>query len=241
MASPDGGQISQDDTAFAAAREQMVERQLVARGVRDPRVLAAMRKVPREAFLPELLHDFAYDDAPVPIAAEQTMSQPYIVAFMTEALQLQGGEHVLEVGAGSGYAAAVLAEIAGDVTTVERIGALADAAAATLAGLGYRNVDVRQGDGTRGWLDHAPYDAIVVTAGGPQVPESLKAQLKIGGRLVIPVGADQSTQQLVRLTRVGEGDYRSERLANVRFVPLLGDEGWEAPAPGRSRRARKPK
>ena len=223
--------------SFAVLRELMVERQIAARGVHDPRVLAAMRKVPREAFLPEPMRDLAYEDAPVPIAAEQTMSQPYIVALMVEALLLQGGDNVLEIGAGSGYAAAVLAEIAGHVTTVERIAALADAAAARLAALGYGDVDVHCGDGTRGWPAAAPYDAIVVAAGGPQVPESLKAQLKIGGRLVMPVGADQHAQQLVRLTRLGEADFKREHLGDVRFVPLLGAEGWHQPEPaGRTAR-----
>ncbi|NEW89257.1 MULTISPECIES: protein-L-isoaspartate(D-aspartate) O-methyltransferase [Rhodopseudomonas] len=217
--------------SFAVLRELMVERQIVARGVHDPRVLAAMRKVPREAFLPEPMRDLAYEDAPVPIAGEQTMSQPYIVALMMEALLLQGGDNVLEIGTGSGYAAAVLGEIAGHVATVERIATLADTAAAKLAELGYVDVHVHQGDGTRGWPPDAPYDAIVVAAGGPQVPDSLKAQLKIGGRLVMPVGADQHAQQLVRLTRLGEADFKQDRLGDVRFVPLLGAEGWQRVEP----------
>ena len=148
-----------------------------------------MRTVPREAFLPQQLHEFAYEDWPLPIEEGQTISQPYIVAFMTEALALAGGEKVLEIGTGSGYAAAVLAEIAGEVYTVERIGQLAEKAASTLADLGYDNVHVLHGDGTKGWPDHAPYDGIIVAAGGPKIPDSLKEQLKIGGRLVIPVGA----------------------------------------------------
>jgi protein-L-isoaspartate(D-aspartate) O-methyltransferase len=223
--------ISDDATGFAAQRERMVARQIVARGVRDPLVLAAMRQVPREAFLPERVRDLAYDDSPLPIGHGQTISQPYIVAAMIEALQLNGGERVLEIGAGSGYAAAVLAQIAGEVTTIERIGALADRAAAALAALGFGNVQVRQGDGSRGWPPGAPYDAIVVAAGGPHLPESLKAQLAIGGRLVMPVGADQSAQQLVRLTRRSVADVRCEPLADVRFVPLIGDEGWASVAP----------
>ena len=145
---------------------------------------------------------------------------------MAEALLLKGGEKVLEIGAGSGYAAAVFSEIAAHVYTVERLGQLADKAASTLADLGYNNVHVLHGDGTRGWHEHAPYDAIVVAAGGPQVPESLKAQLKIGGRLVIPVGADQRAQELVRVTRISKSEYRSEDIADVRFVPLIGEEGW---------------
>ena len=160
---------------FAKLRREMVEEAIMGRGVRSPLVLNAMRKVPREEFLPEQLHEFAYEDAPLPIAEEQTISQPYIVAYMTEALDLQGGESVLEIGAGSGYAAAVLAEIADQVFTVERIGQLAEKAAARLAGLGYDNVHVLHGDGTRGWPEHAPFDAIIVAAGGPRVPGILEA------------------------------------------------------------------
>ena len=213
--------------SFALLREEMVEHNIAARGVRDELVLEAMRKVPRELFLPKNLREFAYEDSPLPIAGEQTISQPYIVAFMAEALMLRGGEKVLEIGAGSGYAAAVLSEIAANVYTVERLGQLADKAAATLADLGYDNVHVLHGDGTKGWPEHAPYDAIVVAAGGPQVPESLKEQLKIGGRLVIPVGADQRAQELVRATRISTSEYLSEDIADVRFVPLIGEEGWE--------------
>lgn len=204
----------------------MVEKAIFARGVRSQEVLNAMRNVPRERFLPTRLREFAYEDTPLPIAEGQTISQPYIVALMTEALLLRGGEKVLEIGTGSGYAAAVLSEIAADVYTVERHGALAENAATTLADLGYDNVHVRHGDGTRGWPEHAPYDAIVVTAGGPSIPESLKNQLKIGGRMVIPVGSDRSVQELIRVTRVSEKEYRREDLADVRFVPLLGEEGW---------------
>jgi protein-L-isoaspartate(D-aspartate) O-methyltransferase len=215
---------------FARLREEMVDHHIFARGVRSPRVLEAMRKVPREAFLPHDLHEFAYEDAPLPIAAEQTISQPYIVALMTDALALEGGEKVLEIGTGSGYAAAVLAEIAGEVYTVERIGQLAEKAAAVLSGLGYHNIHLLHGDGTRGWPDHAPYDAITVAAGGPKVPEALRAQLKVGGRLVIPVGSDARAQELVRITRVSQDEYKREDLADVTFVPLLGQEGWQVPA-----------
>jgi protein-L-isoaspartate(D-aspartate) O-methyltransferase len=213
-------------TPFASRRKDMVARDIAARGVRSALVLDAMGKVPRELFVPEKLREFAYEDWPLPIAGEQTISQPYIVAYMAEALALRGGETILEIGAGSGYAAAVLSEIAARVYTVERLAQLAETAATTLADLGYDNVNVLHGDGTRGWPEHAPYDAIVVAAGGRQVPESLKAQLTIGGRLVIPVGADQHSQELVRVTRVSEKEYRSEALADVRFVPLLGEEGW---------------
>jgi protein-L-isoaspartate(D-aspartate) O-methyltransferase len=234
---------SSEMTSFPSLRKRMVERDIATRGVRDELVLDAMRKVPRELFLPKNLREFAYEDSPLPIAGEQTISQPYIVAFMTEALMLKGGEKVLEIGAGSGYAAAVLSEIAANVYTVERLGPLAKKAAETLAEIGYDNVHVLHGDGTRGWPEHAPYDAIVVAAGGPQVPESLKEQLKIGGRLVIPVGADQRSQELVRVARVSANDYRSEDIADVRFVPLIGEEGWEttrADCPARARRVSRP-
>ena len=234
---------SSEMTSFPSLRKRMVERDIAARGVRDELVLDAMRKVPRELFLPKNLREFAYEDSPLPIAGEQTISQPYIVAFMTEALMLKGGEKVLEIGAGSGYAAAVLSEIAANVYTVERLGPLAEKASVLLAELGYDNVHVLHGDGTKGWPEHAPYDAIVVAAGGPQVPESLKEQLKVGGRLVIPVGADQRSQELVRVTRVSANEYRSEDIADVRFVPLIGEEGWETArgdSPARARRAPRP-
>jgi len=211
---------------FKKQREEMVEKAIHARGVRSESVLKAMRRVPRESFLPSHLREFAYEDTPLPIEEGQTISQPYIVAFMTEALVLRGGEKVLEIGTGSGYAAAVLSEIAANVYTVERHGPLAEKAAVTLADLGYDNVHVLHGDGTRGWPAHAPFDAIIVAAGGPTIPESLKSQLKIGGRLVIPVGSDQRAQELVRVTRTSQNQYRREDLADVRFVPLLGEEGW---------------
>jgi protein-L-isoaspartate(D-aspartate) O-methyltransferase len=185
---------------FKKLRKEMVEKAIYARGVRSELVLEAMGRVPRESFLPSHLREFAYEDTPLPIEEGQTISQPYIVAFMTEALALHGGEKVLEIGTGSGYAAAVLSEIAANVYTVERHGPLAEKAAVTLADLGYDNVHVLHGDGTRGWPAHAPFDAIIVAAGGPTIPESLKNQLKIGGRLVIPVGSDQRAQELVRVT-----------------------------------------
>jgi protein-L-isoaspartate(D-aspartate) O-methyltransferase len=218
---------------FAKRRAAMVERQVSSRGIRSELVLAAMTSVPREKFLPDSMEEFAYEDSPLPIAEGQTISQPYIVALMTEALALDGGEKVLEIGTGSGYAAAVLSRIAKDVYTVERIGQLAEKAAAVLADLGYGNVHVLHGDGTLGWVDHAPYDAIVVAAGGPEVPESLKRQLKVGGRLVIPIGKDTRVQELVRVTRMSDDEYSTEDLADVRFVPLVGEEGW-GPQHGRA-------
>lgn len=222
---------------FARLRDEMVEKAVFRRGVRSELVLNAMRAVPREAFLPDQLREFAYQDSPLPIEESQTISQPYIVAFMAEALALQGGERILEIGAGSGYAAAVLSRIAGEVYTVERIGQLAEKAASTLADLGYHNVHVRHEDGTKGWPAHAPYDGIVVAAGGPEIPESLKTQLKIGGRLVIPIGRDPRVQELVRVTRISENRYEREDLADVRFVPLIGQEGWAPTERDRARAA----
>jgi protein-L-isoaspartate(D-aspartate) O-methyltransferase len=207
-------------------RHEMVAQQIAARGVRNPLVLHAMRTVPREAFVAESQQELAYNDNPLPIADGQTISQPYIVAFMTEALELQGGEKVLEIGTGSGYAAAVLAEIASEVYTVERLESLANRATQKLQELNYRNVQVLVADGTRGWPEHAPYDAIVVAAGGPSIPESLKAQLKIGGRLVIPIGKSETNQELIRVTRLSATTYKAEEIAAVRFVPLIGAEGW---------------
>lgn len=211
---------------FVKLRDKMVDRQIAARGIRSAAVLDAMRSVPREEFVPEGMRDFAYDDAPLPIGANQTISQPYIVAFMIDALCLKGGETVLDIGTGSGYAAAVLAVIAGRVYTIERIEELADSARDRLRRLGYDNVEVIHADGTKGWPDEAPFDGIVVAAGGPEVPESLKEQLKIGGRLVIPIGMDRSIQELVRVTRTSEAEYVLEDLTSVRFVPLVGEEGW---------------
>jgi protein-L-isoaspartate(D-aspartate) O-methyltransferase len=214
----------------------MVDRHIRARGVRDARVLAALSRVPREAFLPPELADSAYEDRPLPIEAGQTISQPYIVAVMTEALGLAPEQTALEIGTGSGYAAAVLAHVAKHVYTIERHAELADLAQERLARLGYTNVDVRCGDGTLGWAEHAPFDAIVVAAGGPELPRALLDQLSIGGRLVMPVGSGRA-QQLVRVTRVNEREYKREDLGAVQFVPLIGEQGWaEAPADVRARR-----
>ncbi|HEY5923303.1 MAG TPA: protein-L-isoaspartate(D-aspartate) O-methyltransferase [Kofleriaceae bacterium] len=218
------------------ARKLMVDHHIRARGVRDPRVLEALATVPREAFLPPELAELAYEDRPLPIEAGQTISQPYIVAVMTEALVLQPGDRVLEIGTGSGYAAAVLATIAKQVYTIERHAELADLARERLDRLGYANAEVRCGDGTLGWTEHAPFDAIVVAAGGPDLPRALLDQLSIGGRLVMPVGSGRA-QELVRVIRVGETEYRREDLGAVQFVPLIGKQGWaERPQDARTRR-----
>ncbi|HYD48211.1 MAG TPA: protein-L-isoaspartate(D-aspartate) O-methyltransferase [Terriglobales bacterium] len=208
------------------ARERMIERHLVARGIHDPAVLAAMRSVPREEFLAAELAEFAYEDAPLPIEEGQTISQPYIVAAMIEALELAPDDRVLEVGTGSGYAAAVLSRVAREVYTIERHQELARVATRRLRDLGFDNVHVRHGDGTLGWTEQAPFDAIVVAAGGPEVPRPLLDQLAPGGRLVIPVGATQRDQELLRLRKGGDGSFEREELGPVRFVPLVGAEGW---------------
>jgi protein-L-isoaspartate(D-aspartate) O-methyltransferase len=213
--------------AFAPRRSRMVEAQLAKRGINDPKVVEAFRSIPREAFVPEELAEFAYEDTPLPIGEGQTISQPYIVALTIEALDLRGGERVLEIGTGSGYAAAVLGQIAANVYTVERLEALATAARARLERLGYSNVEVLCGDGSLGWKEHAPYDAIAVAAGGPKVPEALLSQLALGGKLVMPVGAEESLQTLVRVTRDSETEFREEPLVDVQFVPLIGEQGWD--------------
>jgi len=215
---------------LAVDRDRMVDRQIAARGVTDPRVLEAMRRVPREAFVAEGCEEFAYEDSPLPIADGQTISQPYIVALMIEAAEVKPGDRVLEIGTGSGYAAAVLSRIAAKVYTVERHGALADTAKKRFARLGYRNIEVRHGDGTLGWPEAAPFDAIIVTAGGPEIPETLRGQLKIGGRLVIPVGVLVREQRLVKVVRDGENEFHEEDLGAVTFVPLVGEHGWSEQA-----------
>jgi len=214
---------------YALARRRMVETQLLAGGVRDPEVLRAMGRVPRHLFVDAALGDRAYGDHALPIGHGQTISQPYMVGAMTQALALAGGEKVLEIGTGSGYQTAVLAEIADRVFSVERIAPLYRRARELLDRLGYHRVVLRHGDGTLGWPDHAPYDAIIVTAGAPHVPQALRAQLAPGGRLVIPVG-DRRLQRLLRLTRGDEGD-ASEELCGCVFVDLVGTDGWQ-PAAG---------
>ena len=208
-----------DEATQAQARERMVAEQIAARGVKDPLTLAAMRRVPRHLFVPEASRGEAYADHPLPIGHGQTISQPYIVAFMTEALGLRGGESVLEVGTGCGYQAAVLASIVAHVYTIEIVEPLAEQAGRRLRDLGYRNALVRAGDGYLGWPERAPFDAIIVTAAAPRIPETLKAQLKPGGRLIVPVG-DES-QELVLVVRQDKG-YDERRVLPVRFVPMTG-------------------
>ena len=213
---------------FEAERKRMVDLTVAQRGVTDPAVLAAMRSVPRHLFLPEQLAEFAYRDTPLQIAEEQTISQPYIVALMLEAAAIGPGDRVLEIGAGSGYASAVASLVAGRVDAVERHAALADSARERLARLGYANVAVHCADGSGGWPEGAPFDAILVAAGGPRVPEALREQLAAGGRLVMPVGASSYDQRLVKITRQGERDFREADLGGVSFVPLIGAHGWAA-------------
>jgi len=213
---------------LARDRAFMVARHLEARGIADPHVLAAMGQVPRETFVSVPLAEFAYEDSALPIEAGQTISQPYIVARMIELAELRPGDKVLEVGAGSGYAAAVMGRIAGHVYAIERHEELADQARARAARLGYDNVEIICADGTKGWPDEAPFDAIVVSAGGPKVPQALKRQLAIGGRLVIPVGRDVH-QTLLLVRRTGEDAFEEEDHGAVTFVPLIGEEGWGGP------------
>ena len=201
----------------------MVRRDIKGRGISDPRVLAAMAAVPREEFVGPGLTRRAYADGPLQIGEGQTISQPYVVAWMAEAAEVAAGDRVLEVGTGSGYAAAVLGRLAAKVYTVERHAVLARAAAERLRNLGCDNVRVRHGDGNEGWSEHAPYDAIVVAAAGPGVPGALREQLRTGGRLVIPVGLQWATQRLIRERRGGSDEFTSEELGMVRFVPLVDD------------------
>lgn len=210
---------------FRGAREEMVHRQLEDRGIRDERVLDAMAKVPRHQFVDAALQSRAYGDHALPIGAGQTISQPYMVALMTEALQLSGGEKVLEIGTGSGYQTAVLAEFTQRLFSIERSTELSRAAAAKLAELGYSNVILKTGDGTLGLPEHAPYDRILVTAGAPEIPPTLFRQLAPGGILVIPVG-DREIQTLEVMIKRDDGEALSKRLIECAFVPLLGREGW---------------
>lgn len=207
-------------------RDDMLLSQLQGRGISDARVLRAMEQVPREAFVPEELRTYAFADAPLAIGEGQTISQPYVVAWMVEALELTPGDSVLEVGAGSGYASAVLSRLCREVHAIERHATLANTAAEKLRTLGYANVQVHTGDGTLGLPQYAPFDAILVSAGGPEVPPALMQQLAPGGRLVIPVGPTQGEQELLRIRKSHGGHISQERLGAVRFVPLIGEHGW---------------
>jgi len=206
-------------------RWKMVDDQVVARGIKDQRVIAAMRKVPRHLFVEEALQGQAYSDHPLPIGDKQTISQPYMVALMTEALALTGKEKVLEIGTGSGYQAAILAECAAKVFSIERIRSLAIRARKLLLDLGYFNVEIKFTDGTVGWNDESPFDAIMVTAGAPDIPQPLIDQLKVGGRMAIPVG-DVNIQDLIRITKTEDG-IKKEDFGGCRFVKLIGKHGWE--------------
>ena len=213
---------------YAKQRKKMVDSQIRSRGVRDERVLRAMEKIPRHLFIDEGLIDQAYNDNPLPIGEKQTISQPYIVALMTEALEIKSSDKVLELGTGSGYQAAILAELADRVFTVERLASLAQKARKLLESLNYYNVVIRVGDGTYGWREESPFDAIAVSAGSPSIPRMLVEQLAIGGRLVIPVGGRYS-QSLIKLTRLSENpdDVKKEDLGGCRFVSLIGEHGWK--------------
>ena len=210
---------------YVPARQRMVEKQLVSRGISDPRVLRAMAKVPRHLFLESELWEHAYEDHPLPIGAHQTISQPYILALMVEALELKGSERVLEVGTGSGYAAAVLSELCAEVFTVEVLEELALKSRALLSNLGYKNVSLLMGDGTLGWEEHSPYDAVVISAAAPCIPRPLVEQLKVPGYLVFPIG-EEELQTLVRIRKDRAG-IREEYLGDCHFVKLTGRYGWE--------------
>ena len=211
---------------FADLRERMVRRQIQSRGIDDQSILDAFREVPREEFVDEEHRRWAYDDHPLPIEAGQTISQPSIVALMIEAAAIGPGDKVLEVGAGSGYAAAVISRIACRIVAIERHGELAQIARVRMERLGYQNVRILQGDGTRGCADEAPFDAILAAASGSHVPKPLVDQLSAGGRLVMPVGNPGWVQELVKVTKRPDGTTEQENLGGVRFVPLIGEEGW---------------
>jgi protein-L-isoaspartate(D-aspartate) O-methyltransferase len=208
-------------------RHHMVATQIKARGIKNPALLQAMSTVPREVFVPPECSELAYDNSALPIEANQTISQPYVVALMIAALQPRPTDRVLEIGTGSGYAAAVLSHIVRQVYTVERHAELVELARHRMDELAYDNVHILHGDGTLGWPTHAPYDGVVVTAGGPQIPEALLEQLVPDGCLVMPLGGDQSHQQLVRVTRKQDFTYSQEKIGDVRFVPLIGSQGWQ--------------
>lgn len=216
--------MDEDSRKFVRLRDEMVRKQIEARGVTDPKVLAAMRKVPRHLFVSEALRDQAYGDFPLPIGEQQTISQPYIVAEMTQALQPNENDRVLELGTGSGYQAAILSEIVFRVYTIERIHPLLIKARKLFDRLQYHNIVTRYSDGTSGWENESPFDAIVVTAGSPKIPDTLISQLAAGGRLVIPVG-DQFSQELIKVYKDEHGIHKTN-LGGCRFVKLVGEHGW---------------
>lgn len=212
---------------YASARNRMVDAHIARRGIRDRAVLDAMRTVPREVFVDHGMEAFAYDDSPLPIGGHQTISQPYIVALMIEAAELKPGDRVLEVGAGSGYAAAVMSRIAQRVVAIERLAPLASEAQRRFDTLGYDNIELHVGDGSRGWPDAAPFDAILVAASAPEPPPALRRQLTVGGRLVLPVGTGGFGQRLRKIVRTGDDAYAQQDLGGVSFVPLIGEQGWD--------------
>lgn len=211
---------------FDISRKRMVQEQVVNRGITNPRLIETLLKVPRHLFVQEAMAAQAYSDGPLPIGEKQTISQPYMVALMTEQLELTGNEHVLEIGTGSGYQTAILASLARRVWTIERIRPLAMQARKVLDSLHLLNVNIKVGDGTLGWPEEGPFDAILVTAGAPAIPETLAAQLAPGGRLVIPVG-NESTQTLLRIRKLHDGTIQQESSVGCRFVPLIGQQGWQ--------------
>jgi len=213
-------------TDFANLRERMVRRQIESRGIENPMILDAFRDVPREAFVDESQRPWAYDDHPLPIGAGQTISQPYIVALMIEAAEIAPGDRVLEVGAGSGYAAAVISRIAASVVGIERQHDLVQIARERVDRLGYRNVRIVEGDGTLGWPENAPFEAILAAASGKHIPKPLVDQLAPGGRLVMPIGDPGGVQELIKVLKRPDGTTTRESLGRVRFVPLIGQEGW---------------
>ena len=213
-------------TEYRSQRQAMVDTQIVARGIRDERIIEAFLEVPRHLFLDDVFRDQAYDDNPLPIGEKQTISQPYIVALMTEALQLKGAERVLEIGTGSGYQTAILAKLAEQVYSIERIPGLAKRARKVFDNLNYTNIVVTIGDGTLGWREHAPYNGIIVTAGAPRPPQALLDQLAKDGRLAIPVG-DEVSQTLMVYTRRDDGQFETEDRGGCRFVKLIGEQGWK--------------
>ncbi len=218
-----------EETTLARARREMVSSQLVARGIRDPRVLATIERIPRHRFLPRAWWPAAYEDRALPLPEGQTISQPYMVAIMSELLHLQGNERVLEIGTGSGYQTAVLAELAAEVYSIERVAELSARGLQNLSNLGYNmasKLHLAVGDGSIGWPDAAPFDAILVTAGAPTIPKALAAQLKDGGRLIIPVGKDQ--QQMLVALRLEDGALIEKSLMPCMFVPLIGEQGWQS-------------